>query len=105
YQAAVAQAFREVSDALIARSRFAAAQREQDQQVMALQAAERRVLKRYEAGYSSYFEVIDADRDLYTAELLQVQSQRNTLLSLVQLYKALGGGWNGTDAGSKDAVK
>jgi outer membrane protein, multidrug efflux system len=105
YQATVAQAFREVSDALIARTRYAEALKEQDQQVMALKATKRRVLKRYEAGYSSYFEVIDADRDLYTAELLQVQSQRDTLLSLVQLYKALGGGWDSTGAGRKDAAR
>ena len=51
------------------------------------------VAKRYAAGYSSYFEVIDADRTLFDAELARVQAYRNTMTSLVQLYKALGGGW------------
>ena len=93
YQQTVAQAFREVSDALAARQGFSESLRAQDEQVAALREANQRVLKRYAVGYSSYFEVIDADSALFIAELLRVQVYRNMLTSLVQLYKALGGGW------------
>ena len=94
YQNAVAQAFREVSDALVARQRYDEQLRAQQQQVNALQEASARVLRRYEVGYSSYFEVIDAQSSLYTAQLLLVQARRNSLVTVVQLYKALGGGWD-----------
>jgi multidrug efflux system outer membrane protein len=93
YQQAVAQAFREVSDALIAREGAAESLRNQDEQVTALRAAREQVVKRYSVGYSSYFEVIDADSALFVAELARVQVYRNTQTALVQLYKALGGGW------------
>jgi multidrug efflux system outer membrane protein len=93
YQQTVAQAFREVADALAARQGFAESLRAQDAQVAALREANEKVLKRYAIGFSSYFEVIDADSALFTAELLRLQVYRNTLTSLVQLYKALGGGW------------
>ncbi len=98
YQQTVAQAFREVSDALAARQGYSESLRAQDEQIAALRAASGRVLKRYTVGYSSYFEVIDADRALFEAELLRVQVYRNTLTSMVQLYKALGGGWQAARA-------
>ncbi|HEY4139221.1 MAG TPA: efflux transporter outer membrane subunit [Casimicrobiaceae bacterium] len=94
YQSAVAQAFREVSDALVARQHYEEQLRAQEQQVKALQDASARILRRYEVGYSSYFEVIDADSSLYAAQLLLVQARRNSLVNVVQLYKALGGGWD-----------
>ena len=50
-------------------------------------------LARYRVGSASYFDVINADRDLYTAELALSTAHLNTLLSVVQLYRALGGGW------------
>lgn len=93
YQSAVAQAFREVSDALIAWQSYGEFRSMQEQQVKSLQEANSHVLRRYEVGYSSYFEVIDASNSLYAAELQQVQANRNSLVALVQLYKALGGGW------------
>lgn len=93
YQNAVAQAFRDVSDALVARQRYAEFLSAQEQQVQALRQVNLHVLQRYEIGYSSYFEVIDAASGLYSAELQLVQAYRDNLLSLVQLYKALGGGW------------
>src|SRR5207248_997205 len=96
YQSTVTQAFREVSDALIARQNYDEQLRAQQQQVKSLQEASARILRRYEVGYSSYFEVIDADNSLYAAQLLLVQARRNSLVALVQLYKALGGGWGST---------
>ena len=93
YQQTVAQAFREVSDALAARQGYRESLQAQDEQIAALRAVSERVLKRNAAGYSSYFEVIDAEKTLFDAELQRVQVYRNTLTSMVQLYKALGGGW------------
>jgi outer membrane protein, multidrug efflux system len=93
YQKSVQTAFQEVSDALIARQKFAEAQAFQQAQVDAERTANTIALARYRVGYSSYFNVIDADRDLFTAELTLSSAHLNTLLSMVQLYRALGGGW------------
>ena len=54
--------------------------------------------KRFEGGYSSYLEVLDAETSLFNAELLYSQGQRDRLLAHVDLYKALGGGWVDTAA-------
>ncbi|HUO43298.1 MAG TPA: efflux transporter outer membrane subunit [Burkholderiales bacterium] len=93
YQKTVLQALQEVADALAARKGYSDALRAQEAQVVALRSASERVLQRYAAGYSSYFEVISADQDLYSAELLRVLAYRDALTAGVQLYKALGGGW------------
>ena len=57
---------------------------------------------RYDNGRASYFEVLEAEQELYPAEYQLAQTQRDQLLAVVSLYKALGGGWNlQTDAWSK----
>jgi multidrug efflux system outer membrane protein len=93
YQKSLQSAFQEVSDALIAREKFAEAQVAQQAQVDAQRKADTIALARYRVGYSSYFNVIDADRDLFNAELSLSSAHLNTLLAMVQLYRALGGGW------------
>jgi len=93
YQKSVQTAFQEVSDALIARQQDAEVQAAQEAQVDAQRRANTIALARYRVGYASYFNVIDADRDLFTAELSLSAARLNTLLSVVQLYRALGGGW------------
>jgi len=93
YQKTVQQALQEVADALAARQGYNDFLRNQEIEVVALRTARERVLQRYAAGYSSYFEVISADQDLYNAELQRAQVYRNALTAGVQLYKALGGGW------------
>ena len=93
YQQSIQTAFREVSDALIARQKYADFQVAQQAQVDAQRKANTIALARYRVGYSSYFDVINADRDLFTAELSLSGAHLNTLLSLVQLYRAVGGGW------------
>ncbi len=93
YQKVVEQSVREVSDALIGRQEFGEARKAQQEQVESLREVNRLALRRYEAGVASYFEVIDAQRELLAAELSLAQAQRNVLISSVQLYKALGGGW------------
>ncbi|HXC10409.1 MAG TPA: efflux transporter outer membrane subunit [Steroidobacteraceae bacterium] len=93
YQRSVQTAFQEVSDALLARQQDAEVQAAQEAQVDAQRRANTIALARYRVGYASYFNVIDADRDLFTAELSLSAARLNTLLSVVQLYRALGGGW------------
>ena len=98
YQQSIQNAFREVSDALIARQKYAELQIAQQSQVDAQRKANAIALARYRVGYSSYFDVINADRDLFTAELSLSAAHLSTLLSLVQLYRAAGGGWESSDA-------
>jgi outer membrane protein, multidrug efflux system len=82
-----------VSAALIARQKYAEAQNEQQAEVDAERAADTIALAPYRVGYASYFSVIDADRDLFSAELALSEAHLNTLLAHVKLYRALGGGW------------
>jgi hypothetical protein len=74
----------------------------QQAQVDAQRGADSIALARYRIGYSSYFDVINADRDLFTAELSLSAAHLNTVLSLVQLYQAVGGGWQ-TEQSDKSA--
>lgn len=99
YQQSIQTAFREVSDALIARQRYAEFQVAEQAQVDAQRKANTIALARYRVGYSSYFDVINADRDLFTAELSLSSAHLNTRLSLVQLYRAVGGGWQVEQSG------
>ena len=93
YKKAVATAFQEAADALLAYRKYGEFEREQATQVAALRRAEAIALARYRVGYASYFDVINADRDLFTAELSLSQAYANSLTALVRLYQALGGGW------------
>jgi outer membrane protein, multidrug efflux system len=86
-------AFREVEDSLIATRKIREQQAVQDRQIQGQQRTLRLATLRYENGYSSYLEVLHAQRSLFNAELQQVQLQRARLGALVNLYKALGGGW------------
>jgi outer membrane protein, multidrug efflux system len=93
YQKSVQTAFQEVSDALIARAQYAEVQIQEQSWVTAQRTADDIALARYRVGYASYFNVIDSDRDLFSAELSLSAARLNTQLSVVQLYRALGGGW------------
>lgn len=99
YQQSIQTAFREVSDALIARQKYAEFQVAEQAQVDAQRRANTIALARYRVGSASYFDVINADRDLFTAELSLSAAHLNTLLSLVQLYRAVGGGWQTEQSG------
>ncbi|HEY1078094.1 MAG TPA: efflux transporter outer membrane subunit [Fontimonas sp.] len=98
YEKTVRNAFREVADALIAGSANAEVLKAQQAQVGALRRAEEIAQARYKAGYSSYFDVINADRDLFAAEQAQAQASLAVKLATVDLYRALGGGWDGAPA-------
>lgn len=91
-------AFREVSDALISREKYEAARAEQLQAVQSNQKAVQLAQMRYLDGISSYFEVLEAQQRLFPARLALAQTEVNRRLVIVQLYDALGGGWNLTDA-------
>jgi outer membrane protein, multidrug efflux system len=93
YQQSVLTAFQEVSDALISRQKYAEVERALQFDVEAQRKADTIALARYRVGSASYFDVINADSALFTAELALSSANLNTLLSVVQLYRALGGGW------------
>jgi len=94
YQASVSSAFGEVSTALVAYEKFADVDKEQAAAVDALKEAVALANLRYTAGLSNYMEVLDAQQQLFPAQNALSQARLSRLLTLVQLYKALGGGWN-----------
>jgi len=93
YQQTIQTAFREVDDALVDQKQTREQLGALVQQVDALRNYARLAWVRYENGYTSYLEVIDADSRLYNAELTQTQTKGTLFQALVNLYKAMGGGW------------
>jgi multidrug efflux system outer membrane protein len=93
YERSIQAAFREVSDALIAHHRTRQSRREQEKLVSALQDRKRLAYVRYQGGVDTQLNALDADRDLFQAELSLAQIRYSELVSVVQLYKAMGGGW------------
>jgi multidrug efflux system outer membrane protein len=93
YQQAVQTAFREVSDALVEYRKVKEIRVQQELLVRTLRDRSQLAYVRYQGGVDTLLNALDADRDLFNAELSLAQTRRNELLSLVQLYKALGGGW------------
>jgi len=98
YQGLVTQAFGEVSTALSAHEKLADSLKQEVRSVRAYQDSVHLANIRYDSGLSSYFEVIDAKLQLYPAQQLEVQFDLGRKVALVNLYKALGGGWNLSDA-------
>jgi multidrug efflux system outer membrane protein len=93
YQQTIQNAFRDVSDALVQYRKVKEIRTQQELLVTTLQDRSRLAYSRYQGGVDSLLNALDADRELFDAELSLAQTRRNELLSLVQLYKALGGGW------------
>ena len=93
YQKAIQTAFTEVSNALIAHQRVRESRMQQQALVGALEDRKRLAYARYLGGVDTQLNALDADRDLLQAQLDLRQIRLNELLSVVQLYKALGGGW------------
>jgi outer membrane protein, multidrug efflux system len=100
YEQGVIKAFQEVSSNLVALDRLAGAEAELTRAVAALEKSVGHALDRYLYGLSSYFEVLEAQERLFPAQNAQASVRLNRLLAYVQLYKALGGGWNTTDPSS-----
>jgi multidrug efflux system outer membrane protein len=88
------RAFQEVSDALIASQKLTDREEKQKREVNALTESVTIANKRYMGGLASYYEVLEAQQLLYPAEFSLSQTSRDRRLAVVQLYKALGGGWN-----------
>jgi multidrug efflux system outer membrane protein len=93
YEQAIKSGFREFEDALIDQDRTRVQLDAQSKQVEVLAKYARLARLRYENGYTSYIEVLDAERSLFNAQLSYAQTQDLLLRSLVNLYKAMGGGW------------
>ena len=105
YEYAVLNALREVSDALTALGKLSEAETGQDSAVKALAEAVERAMDRYQHGLASYFEVLEAQQQLFPAQNTLAQIRRNRLLTHVRLYRVLGGGWSLTDAQWNDGEK
>ena len=106
YQASVQTAFKEVNDALVSLRRY----KEVEEIAQARQDTAKKILdvsqNRYKSGYSAYLEVLDAQRSYYDATQSFVQSRQNVLTASVDLFKALGGGWQPVEkAASASQVK
>jgi multidrug efflux system outer membrane protein len=93
YKKTILAAFRETSDALIAQQTLVSRRSALERQVVDLRRSSDLALTRYDAGRASYFEVLEAQQQLFPAEDALAQTQRDQLVAVVSLYKALGGGW------------
>lgn len=93
YQQTLRQAFAEALDALTQQQRAQQQRDAQQRQVDALRETLRLAQTRFDSGYSSYLEVLDAQRSLFDAELALVETELSYLNAGIQLYKAIGGHW------------
>ena len=97
YEKAALSAFGDVANALEAYRRTQESRVAQERNVAALREAEKTALARYDGGVSAYLEVLDAQRQLFSGENALAQVTRDQRLAVVNLYKALGGGWNNAE--------
>jgi multidrug efflux system outer membrane protein len=98
YQDTIVRAFAEVANALANREKLGLVRTAQTRAVAAYQEAAELSVLRYEAGLAGYFEVLDAQQQLFPAELDLAQAELGQLLAVVDLYRVLGGGWKVDDA-------
>ena len=94
YQRTIYAALREVSDALVAHTKIREERAEQERLVQALAESRRLATDRYQGGLDSYLPVLDAQRNLFEGELALARLRQRELAAVVQLYRALGGGWD-----------
>jgi outer membrane protein, multidrug efflux system len=93
YQQAIQNAFREVDDALLDRSKSGQRLDALSRQLKALNNYSRLARMRYDEGYTSFLEVLDAERSLFNVELAHTTGQNVLFRSLINIYKSMGGGW------------
>ena len=93
YEKAIQDAFRDVDDALVDQMRTKEQLEEQARLVESLRVSARVARLRYNNGYTSYIDVLDAERSLFDAELGYTQTKGALFQALINLYKAMGGGW------------
>jgi multidrug efflux system outer membrane protein len=94
YSQSALRAFREVSDTLIASQKLSSVEEQQKREVAALTDSVSIARRRYLGGLASYYEVLEAQQLLYPAEISLSETSRDRRLAIVQLYRALGGGWD-----------
>ncbi|MBI5062126.1 MAG: efflux transporter outer membrane subunit [Desulfatitalea sp.] len=93
YQQTIQNAFRETEDALVGRAKSFERLAALGRQLKALRNYARLAQMRYDGGYTSYLEVLDADRSLFNVELAYTTAQDELFRRLIDIYKAMGGGW------------
>jgi len=98
YQQTVLNALAEVSNALVARQKLAASTAQLDRQVVALQDAVGLSNSRFTGGLANYYEVLESQQELFPAENALARNRLDEQLSVIALYRALGGGWEGEEA-------
>ena len=94
YQKTIYTALREVSDALVIHTRTRDQRQEEEKLVTALSESVRLSELRYRGGLDSYLQVLDAERNLFGGQLTLAELRLLELESVIQLYRALGGGWS-----------
>jgi outer membrane protein, multidrug efflux system len=97
YQKSVQEAFRDVSDSLIAVQSSRDFRSQLTERTEAHRLAADLANVRYEGGVTSYLEVLYNEQELFSAELALSRAQADELISVIRLYRALGGGWQGVD--------
>ena len=93
YKQTILAAFHETSDALVARQTLVSRETAIQSQVKALQNSADLAMDRYRSGRANYFEILEAQQQLFPAKNALAQTRRDQLIAVVNLYKALGGGW------------
>jgi multidrug efflux system outer membrane protein len=93
YEKAAQNGFREVADALVSVEKFQELRVELERSVQALGNAARLSRLRYDTGLANYLEILIADQQLFDQELVLARARGAQLTAVVQLYRALGGGW------------
>jgi multidrug efflux system outer membrane protein len=97
YLKVIQESLREVSDSLISIDKLKGVRKQMELLVTAAQDGLRLSNARYEGGVSSYLEVLEAERQSFDSQLTLTRTKRDQLLAVVQLYRALGGGWKETE--------
>jgi multidrug efflux system outer membrane protein len=93
YEQTVQTALTEVEDALVTRAKASEREAAMKRRVGALEEIGKLARVRYTGGQASYLEVLDADKMVYEAQGREAQSRGDTMLALIGIYKAMGGGW------------
>lgn len=104
YRKTILGAFQETSDALIAQQTLVRQREDLEHQVKSLRQSIDLSLIRYDGGRASYFEILEAEQQFYPAEYQLSETRRDQLLAVVNLYKALGGGWQPETRPVKEAA-
>jgi multidrug efflux system outer membrane protein len=93
YRKAIENAFREVDDALVSGAKSREIVDGRIRQVDSLKIYAKNARLRYDAGYSSFLEVLDAERSLFQSQIYESQARAQALIAVTTLYKVMGGGW------------